>query len=159
LVLFCWFAIPVISQDYSTFEAGPVFSTIFLNQNFNQYQPQLGGRLTFNVNSFLAIDSELSSSLRNSAAASTFDGGYALQFLAGVKATRRFKKWGVFAKARPGLISYSRAIKTVLPVPPFVISQRIALFDMDIGGGIEFAAGRRLVFGMTLETPLCINRA
>lgn len=147
LVLLLLSVVPSLSaQTYTRWEIGPVFSTIFLNKSLNQFQPQLGGRLTFNVSRFLAVDSEMSSSLVSLNAASNYDGGYALQFLCGAKATARHKSFALFAKARPGLISYSGAIQSLQNVPPFVITQRIGEFAMDIGGGIEFFAGRRLVF-------------
>jgi len=139
--------VPSLSaQTYTKWEIGPVFNAIFLNKSLNQFQPQIGGRLTLNFSKFLAVDSELTSSIVSQNAASNYDGGYALLFLCGAKATARRKNFALFAKARPGLISYSGAIKSLINVPPFVITQRIGEFAMDIGGGIEFSAGRRLGF-------------
>lgn len=147
LVLLWLLVVPSLSaQTYTRWEIGPVFSNIFLNKSLNQLQPQLGGRVTFNVTRFLAVDSEISSSLISLNAASNYDGGDALQFLFGAKATARRKGFALFAKARPGLISYSGAIKSLQNVPPFVITQRIGEFAMDVGGGVEFFAGRRLLF-------------
>lgn len=150
LLLFCSTVLPVASQDYSRVEIGPVFSTIFLNQSFDLYQPQLGGRLTLNFNKFLALDSELSSSLRSQSGASSFDGGFALQLFSGIKATARRKNFAVFLKARPGLLSFSGAVKTIIPMPfpmpPDVVLHRVGLFNMDLGGGVEFSAGRHLLF-------------
>ena len=146
VLLLLSFVAPLCAQAYPRWEIGPVFSTIFLNKSLNQFQPQLGGRLTLNVSRFLAVDSEISSSLISLNAASAYDGGYALQGLCGAKATARRKTFALFAKARPGLISYSGAIKSLQNVPPFVLTQRIGEFALDVGGGIEFVAGRRLAF-------------
>jgi hypothetical protein len=140
-------AVPSLSaQTYTRFEIGPIFSTIFISKSFNQFQPGIGGRFTFNVSKVFAVDSEITSTVVNQNAASDYDGGFALHLRSGLKATARRKNFGVFAKIRPGLISYSGAIKSLQPTPPFVVTQRIGEFTLDVGGGIEFYAGRRLTF-------------
>ena len=87
-----------------------------------------------NFNKFLALDSELSSSLRSQSAASAFDGGFALQLVSGIKATARRRSFAAFLKARPGLLSYSGAVETSVQNSQNVVLHRVGLFNMDLGG-------------------------
>jgi hypothetical protein len=76
-------------------------------------------------------------------------GGRTFQIQAGPKFGKRFEKFGVFAKARPGVISFSNTfIFDGFEPPPFFILQfhfgRVTHFSLDAGGVLEFYATPRL---------------
>src|SRR5215813_1249096 len=101
--------------DVKKFEAAGDFSTTTFGDG--QTQLGLGGRLTYNFNKYLAAE----------AAAYYFPGdcyfcgstaGHTTEGLFGVKIGKRFEKWGIFAKARPGFITSSKGRSDiVLNVP------------------------------------------
>ena len=67
----------------------------------------------------------------------------------GVKAGKRWEKWGVFAKARPGFTSFSqgRFILDLDSAGNFVSShfERTTHFTTDVGGVLEFYPTLRIV--------------
>ena len=68
-----------------------------------EMEPGLGARLGYNFNRFFAIEAETNFFPRKR----QFEGGRKVQLLAGAKVGKRFEKFGVFAKARPGLLRSS----------------------------------------------------
>jgi hypothetical protein len=81
--------------------------------------------------------------------------GRVLQGQFGVKAGKRFKRFGIFGKARPGFVSFDKSLKLVGTQPIFVsflgrvvqegifeIGRRTFYAD-DFGGVIEFYPARR----------------
>ncbi|HKR00124.1 MAG TPA: hypothetical protein VJT09_05595, partial [Pyrinomonadaceae bacterium] len=79
------------------------------------------------------------------------NGGRAVQGLVGVKIGKRYEKFGIFGKARPGLISFSEGLFEFVPSPsidPFgqipTRTQRLTHFAADIGGVLEFYPTRRI---------------
>jgi hypothetical protein len=91
----------------------------------------VGGRFTYNFNRYFAFDSEVNASLNVGDEAIGLNG--ALVF-AGVKAGRRFDKFGVFAKARPGFTtSFTRRTG-----PTFFDSERVTKPAFDIGVVLEY---------------------
>jgi hypothetical protein len=87
-----------------------------------------GGRFVYNFNNHIAFDSEVNFFLPDEGAP------YATQGLFGIKAGKRTKYVGVFAKARPGFQTN------------FVVNDREqARFALDVGGVAEFYPNRHLV--------------
>lgn len=87
-----------------------------------------GGRFTYNLNDKIALDSEVNFFLPDEGPA------YATQGLFGIKAGKRIKKVGIFAKARPGFQTN------------FVVNGREqSRFALDVGGVAEFYPNRHLV--------------
>jgi hypothetical protein len=88
----------------------------------------IGGRFTYNINKYVSLDNEVDSFLAD-------DGtSYATQALFGVKAGKRIKKFGVFAKARPGFQTN------------FIVNRRRQpRFVMDLGAVAEYYPNRHLV--------------
>lgn len=82
-------------------------------------------------------------------------GGRLVQGQFGVKAGKRFKKFGLFAKARPGLLSFSDVfVKTgtervVFNGVPFTFDtfdiRRKNFFSLDVGGVLELYPSRRVL--------------
>jgi hypothetical protein len=64
---------------------------------------------------------------------------------------KRFEKWGIFAKGRPGVVSFSRGEFNLVPAPgqpsfPFNFEfKRVNSFAVDAGGVVEFYPSKRIV--------------
>ena len=136
------------SQDLPKFEVAGEFTTLERDVFGEQRtEPGVGARFTFNFNRSLAFETagyffpKQCNPCRN--------GGNMSQVLAGAKVGKRFEKWGIFAKARPGVVSFSRGeFKTILlsPTGPIQIeTNRITNFATDLGGVLEFYPSPRLV--------------
>jgi hypothetical protein len=86
-----------------------------------------GTRFTYNLNNYIALDNEVNFFLPDEGPA------YATQGLFGIKAGKRTKYVGVFAKVRPGFQTN------------FVVNNRDqARFALDVGGVAEFYPSRHL---------------
>ena len=75
-------------------------------------------------------------------------GGRMSQVQAGAKVGRRFAKFGLFGKARPGAISFSKPITFDFvrdPVHPTFHVERRTYFSLDVGGVVEFYPSPRIV--------------
>ena len=87
-----------------------------------------GGRFTYNLNKHIALDSEVNFFLPDEGPA------YATQGLFGIKAGKRTKHFGIFAKVRPGF-------QTNLVVN----DREQARLALDVGGVAEFYPNRHVV--------------
>jgi hypothetical protein len=158
---------PAIAQMHNDkqkrFELGVQFSSLSLQEiercsfclavDYRDILTQtgFGGRLTYNVTSGFAVEMqtdfyprEVRQFINNGRA-----GGRILQGQAGVKAGKRFEKFGIFGKARPGIVSFSEAVKVdgVDPIFGFPIfrTARKNYFSMDVGGVLEFYPAPRII--------------
>lgn len=147
------------SEELPKFEVAGEFTTLE-REAFSQRrtEPGFGGRFTYNLNKTFALEGagyffpKRCFECRN--------GGNIAEGLAGVKAGKRFEKWGVFAKARPGVISFSQGTFDIIPPvnSPLIPLQfefgRLTTFAMDVGGVVEFYPSKRIVtrfdFGDTI---------
>ena len=87
-----------------------------------------GGRFTYNLHNYIAFDNEVDFFLPDEGPP------YATQGLFGIKAGTRIKRFGIFAKARPGFQTN------------FVVNGREqARFALDVGGVAEFYPNRHVV--------------
>ena len=136
------------SQDLKKFEIAGEFSSI-QREGFGQTDSEagVGARFTFNLSRSLAFE-----------AAGYFfpvkcviceHGGTMSQVVAGAKYGKRFEKWGIFAKARPGIASFSQGEFNpflISPTGPIgVESNRLTPFALDVGGVLEFYPTDRIV--------------
>jgi Outer membrane protein beta-barrel domain len=137
------------SQDVPKYEIAGEFTTLE-RDNFGgkKAEPGVGARFTYNLNEIFAF--EAAGYLYPEKCSSC--GGRMSQFVAGVKVGKRFGKWGIFAKARPGLVSLSRAEINLVginppgsAVPIEVEVNRITNFAVDVGGVVEYYPSRRFV--------------
>ena len=87
-----------------------------------------GGRVTYNFNRSFAADAEINFFPDKQQSLSTE--GNAIQAQFGLKAGKRFEKFGIFAKLRPGILSVDDVL-TVLPGPISVVNG-IAQFNTKI---------------------------
>jgi hypothetical protein len=117
-----------------------------------QTQAGFGGRFTFNVTPNFALEAQGDFFPRDSTLFNTGRaGGRTLQGQAGIKAGKRFEKFGIFGKVRPGLVSFSKTLSfdgfdTSQPFPfPIFHLKRSTYFSMDLGGVLEFYPSPRIV--------------
>lgn len=97
-----------------------------------------GGRFTYNLNRYLAIDTELNASLSIGDESVGFNG---TQFFSGLKAGKRSGRFGIFAKARPGLVAnFHRETG-----PTFFDQQRVTKPALDLGAILEYYPNRHTV--------------
>jgi hypothetical protein len=157
---------PPHAEKQRRFEVGAQFSSLGLRQvehfTFGQVLPisvldfrdwmtlaGFGGRFTYNLTPAFALEVQTDfypkdRFLINNGRA----GGRSVQGQAGVKAGKRFEKFGIFAKARPGIISFSKTAGFVFdPTFGFPIfgQARKNYFSMDVGGVLEFYPSPRIV--------------
>lgn len=142
------------AEDPPRFEVGAHFSSLTIQpppfESFRT-EPGVGGRFTVNVTDYLAAEAEATYFPNDNGVTGFYSGGRTTQGLFGVKAGKRFERFGVFGKVRPGFVSFSRVITgqtlTTLGPFPFVDSQfgRRTEFATDIGGVLEFYPTRRIV--------------
>lgn len=154
------------NQKPKRFEVGAQFSSLGLQQvehslfspivqipTFHNTitQAGFGGRFTFNLTPNFALEAQGDFYPTDNAAFINNGraGGRILQLQAGVKAGKRFEKFGIFGKARPGVVSFSRAVEigSVDPVFGFPTFReaRKTYFSLDVGGVLEFYPSKRIV--------------
>ncbi|HEX8282949.1 MAG TPA: outer membrane beta-barrel protein [Pyrinomonadaceae bacterium] len=150
------------------FEVGVQFSSFVLNLEPDDFgvptfapfdegsnaEAGIGLRVGYNVTDNLAFEAEGNFYPRRRFGISTTVGGYPSQFQAGVKYGRRFDRFGVFAKARPGFMHFSN-VSRVTGVETFTFGgeqfffptfegRGKSYFSMDVGGVLEFYPSDRL---------------
>ncbi|MGI9066502.1 MAG: hypothetical protein ACR2HX_08865 [Pyrinomonadaceae bacterium] len=96
---------PVWAQQIepSKLEIGAQFSSLTLTEPGIKREVGVGGRLTYNVNRSLAIEAE-GNYFPSGSTRGFIHGGNILQGQFGVKAGKRWDRFGIFAKARPGFL-------------------------------------------------------
>ena len=150
-------------SDLSKYEVAADFTSLSLDSGTSL--PGLGGRFTFNLNKHVALET----------AGYFFPGkcdgcvgeitGNVTEGLFGVKIGKRFKKWGIFGKARPGFASFSRGAFDIVPLASFSGPGQVSCFGtvpnlvpcfriaetrrthavLDLGGVLEFYPSKRIV--------------
>src|SRR6185436_13285281 len=144
----------VRSQTAGKVEVGAQFTTLTLpaNQYYNFTEPGFGGRVTYNLNDNLALEGEVNFFLNKNVFGSLGEGrGFQAQF--GVKAGKRYKNFGIFAKARPGFLtlgdvfSYQPGTHISVYGSPTLNTRlgRETHFTTDLGGVLEFYPSRKTV--------------
>ena len=135
----------VIAQtEESKLEVGAQFSVIGRGASGGATNIGGGGRLTFNLTKYLALEGEL-----NYFPSAGFNNVRSFQGQFGVKSGLRFDRFGVFGKVRPGFINTKfdfRAFCPPFPCPPglFCISTPCSPvgsntdFSLDVGSVAEF---------------------
>src|SRR5438270_2382096 len=142
------------------FELGVAMSGIHLSDNNNS---GVGARAVFNLNSFFSLEGEGNFFLNN-ASPKGFSGGRAVEGLFGPKIGLRTDSVGIFAKVRPGVISFSNTIQgiTLNPTLPFPISiqtRRLTEPALDLGTVIEFYPARHWVWRSDIGDTMIFYRS
>jgi hypothetical protein len=140
-----------LGAQFTSFTLFPPVSQGF--QPPNATEPGFGGRFTYNLTKRIAIDSEVNF-FPNKNVFQFLGEGRALQGQFGVKMGKRFKKLGVFAKARPGFLSVGKvffyepgaSLDTGFgfSIPNARIARRTHL-TADFGGVLEFYPSPRTI--------------
>lgn len=141
-------------ESASKLEVGPQVSSIDLVSLKSTREPGIGGRFTYNLTDYLALEAE--GDLFPSRGTAGFrPGGRLLLGQFGVKAGKRWKKMGLFAKVRPGFASFGETFSVdsigtetfngfTFPSVKFS-TERKTHFSTNIGAVVEFYPSRRLV--------------
>jgi len=145
--------------DVRKFEAAAEFTTITFEPGNTKVG--LGGRFTYNFNKYFALE----------AAGYMFQGcdfcgrqsGTTSEGFFGVKIGKRFQHWGIFGKARPGLISASKGrfdfATTGTPIAVtgsqfFFVQKRETSFATDVGAVLEFYPTKRVITRLDFGVPI-----
>ncbi|HEV2881210.1 MAG TPA: outer membrane beta-barrel protein [Pyrinomonadaceae bacterium] len=152
LVLLCLFSAPgetrAQAQDAPKVEVGVQFSSLSMSEINSSTEPGVGGRVTYNLTDDVALEAQFDFFPYNRRFRGFRNGGRIAQGLFGVKAGKRFEKFGIFGKARPGFTSFSAGREEVVVLSPTVIDfrpQRETHFATDVGAVLEFYPTRRFV--------------
>ena len=141
------------SDDLPKVEVGAEFSSI-TKPDFDGggSEPGFGGRLTYNLNKSVAVEGVgyFFPHKCQFGPCSSDNRGNITEGLFGAKVGKRFEKWGIFAKARPGVISFSQGKSGYIQVGPSpqsftFIQERGTNFALDLGGVVEFYPSKRIV--------------
>ncbi|MDT4968586.1 MAG: hypothetical protein QOJ64_3323 [Acidobacteriota bacterium] len=142
------------TNELKKFEVGAQYTSLSIREGFNpRTEPGVGGRFTYNLTDFLALEAEGNFFVQSDFSNAFRTGGRAVEGLAGVKIGKRYKTFGIFGKVRPGLISFSQgAVDYTLidnsanaSFPIEVRTRRLTHFAADIGAVLEFYPSRRIV--------------
>jgi len=142
------------------FELGVAASGIHLSDNNNF---GVGARAVFNFNSFFSLEGEGNCFLNN-ASQKLFSGGRAIEGLFGPKIGLRTENVGIFAKVRPGVISFSNTVQGIIVNPnvPFSFSiqtGRLTEPALDLGTVIEFYPARHWAWRTDIGNTMVFYRS
>jgi hypothetical protein len=143
-------------QDAPKFEIGVQYSSLSIDLpgfGGTRHAPGVGARVTYNLNNYFAVEAE-GNIFPSTTQTDYTTGGDPQQMQFGVKVGKRWKRFGVFAKARPGFVSFSgvsfiTATETFnfngqqFVIPTVFDRTRRTYFSMDLGGVFEFYHSRR----------------
>ncbi len=138
-------------SEVKKFEVGGQFSYMHLGEEL-RHEPGFGGRFTYNITDYLSLEAEMNlfpRDRRGPSGSNPFfirrEGGRVTQGLFGVKAGKRFERFGVFAKARPGFVSFGEVFKQARGsiTNPQLDFGRVTHFAFDVGGVAEIYTSRR----------------
>ena len=138
------------SQELPKFEVAAEFTT-FERDDFSgqRTEPGFGGRFTYNINRIFSV--EAAGYFFPKRCFDCVNNGRVTELLGGVKVGKRFENWGIFAKARPGVVSFSEGDFEIFasgPGEPFPFgfeTVRVNAFATDIGGVLEFYPSKHIV--------------
>jgi hypothetical protein len=120
---------------------------VFVDQNFVRSESAAGGFFTWNFSKYVGLDSGFLLFPRNMQFDTAQDGGRMLQAVGGIRAGLRLGRLGVFAKVRPGILTFTSTEQRVTGFPPyFVILSPFTNVALDAGGIIEYYASPRFTF-------------
>ena len=140
------------SQELPKFEVAAEFTTMErADFTGTRTEPGFGGRFTFNLNRVVSF--ETAGYFFPKRCFTCRDNGRIVELLGGVKVGKRFEKWGIFAKGRPGLVSFGEGDQNIVPSTPpldptfpFQLQiKRRTNFATDVGGVLEFYPSKHIV--------------
>ncbi|MGB9105382.1 MAG: hypothetical protein WCC59_11535 [Terriglobales bacterium] len=112
VLLFTFSAIAIGQTGTRRFELGEQYTYFVQRHAYRPGDSMLGIRFDFNITKYFALDSQFDFGLRTlpPPAVSSINGGRLIVGRFGVKAGKRFRRFGVFGEIRPGFISASNAL-------------------------------------------------
>lgn len=138
------------STELPKFEVAAEFTSLERGDFTDRTDPGFGGRFTYNLNRVFSL--EAAGYFFPKECFSCANNGRVTQAVGGVKVGKRFESWGIFAKARPGIVSFSQGEFDVIPLGPVtpatsfeVIRNPVTSFAFDLGGVVEFYPSKRIV--------------
>jgi len=138
------------TDELEKFEVGAEFTTLSRRDYYGlRGEPGFGGRFTYNLNKNVALETSGYFFPRRCFVCES--NGSITEVVGGIKAGKRFKTFGLFAKARPGVVSFSRGqVDALFSTPPpntfFQLEySRLTHFATDVGGVVEFYPSRKIV--------------
>lgn len=137
------------STETPKFEVAAEFTTLQRESFSGRTEPGGGARFTFNLNRVISF--ETAGYFFPKQCIDCSNNGNAVEVVGGVKVGKRFEHWGIFGKARPGVVSFSRGKFDVVPNPaipgfPFnFVPKRVNSFAADLGGVVEFYPSKHIV--------------
>ena len=143
------------AQDTGRFEVGGLITYTFLKEigtrdvGVGTETAGFGGRLVYHALPLLDLETEINFLPGNSATS-----GNHLQALFGVKAGKRWRKTGLFLKARPGLFHFTRDPFGVRKPGSSIFSNERASStepNIDLGGVVEYYTARGLILRFDLS--------
>lgn len=104
----------------------------------NHSEPGFGGRFTFNLTDNIAFEAEGNYFTREQFAFP--NGGHIFQGQFGAKVGKKFDRWGLFGKARPGFVGFTRVLENPSVAVPFNSALLVRSYypSLDVGGVVEF---------------------
>lgn len=140
---------PTQSKDTAKFEVAAEFTSMTRpDVDGGHTEPGPGARFTFNLSKSVALEAAGYFFPHKCQFCTRSNTGNAVEGLFGVKIGKRFEKWGIFGKARPGLISFSEGASDEVQISPTVFifdRRRSTNFAFDLGGVIEFYPAKRII--------------
>ncbi|HEV2298884.1 MAG TPA: outer membrane beta-barrel protein [Candidatus Acidoferrales bacterium] len=127
--------------DDSRWELGGHFALLNLpyqcsgQTNCNSGSSGFGGNLSYNLSSWVSLDSEMNFFPDNGNSATMETGGQVTEGLFGLRVGPTTRKWGFYSVLRPGFVSFSRVLSGTAP------------------GGVAGAATGQRQFTATLFAP------
>ncbi len=148
------------SSETPRFELGVAFSDIHLSKNNNF---GVGARAVFNFNSVFSLEGEGNFFLNNPSPG-ILSGGRAIEGLFGPKIGYRTDAVGIFAKVRPGFITFSNTVQgiTFNPTVPsaFTIETgRLTEPALDLGTVIEIYTSRHWAWRTDIGDTMIFYRS
>jgi hypothetical protein len=153
-------------REVPRFEAGAQFTSISLQQPgfvcadlctfgppIPDNEPGLGGRFTYNLTSNIAIEAAVNFFPHPPNV--TGGGGHLIQSQFGAKIGKRWERFGIFGKVRPGFAGFTDSLRLKQTQQVFVFGRLVeygifrkgwrAYANIDVGGVAEFYISRRLM--------------
>lgn len=128
------------------FEAGVQFTSLLVEPNSSvgatvpraHAEPGFGGRFTFNLSESVAFEAEGNYFTRDLLGFP--QGGHMFQGQFGGKVGKRFERWGLFGKARPGFVGFTQVFEFPGVQTGNGVNSIVRKFypSVDLGGVVEF---------------------
>ena len=147
---------PKSSDKLPTYEVGVDFTTFTLIRS-GETHPGVGGRFTYNLNRHVAVDAAGYFSPGNCQFCSGEITGNITEGLFGIKAGQRFKRFGIFGKARPGFVNLSQGSFDLAPtgsstfsptsgeIPFTFVTHNRTDFAVDVGPVLEIYPRKKIL--------------